>query len=114
LPAGVQGDPAFQRAFQRHARRAADGSSLKDFSLSGRIFQNRCSYLICSDSFRELPAQLKERVYERLARALKPADADPRYAYLGTAERARIVTILRETHPELREVLGQGSRPRIK
>jgi hypothetical protein len=107
LPDGVQGDPAFQRAFQRDARRAADGSSLKDFSLQGRIFQNRCSYLIYSDSFRELPAQLKQRVYERLARALKPAEADPRYAYLGTKERARIVTILRETHPELRDVLGQ-------
>jgi hypothetical protein len=107
LPAGVQGDPAFQRAFQRHARRAADGSSLKDFSLQGHIFQNRCSYLIYSDSFRELSAQLKQRVYDRLARALKPAEADPRYAYLGTKERARIVTILRETHPELRDVLGQ-------
>lgn len=107
LPAGVQGDPAFQRAFQRHARRAADGSSLKDFSLQGRIFQNRCSYLIYSDSFRQLPAQLKQRVFARLARALKPAESDPRYAYLGTEERSRIVVILRETHPELREALRQ-------
>jgi hypothetical protein len=107
LPAGVQGDPAFQRAFQRHARRAADGSSLRDFSLKGRIFQNRCSYLIYSESFRQLPAQLKQRVFARLAHALQPTDADPRYAYLGTKERERIVTILRETHLELREAFGQ-------
>jgi hypothetical protein len=107
LPAGVQGDPAFQQAFLRPAKRAADGRSLRDFSLQGRIFQNRCSYLIYSESFRQLPAQLKQRVFARLARALQSTDADPRYAYLETDERVRIVNILRETHPELRETLGK-------
>jgi hypothetical protein len=43
---------------------------------------------------------LKRRVYERLARALQPVEPDQRYAYLGEDERARILKILRETHPE--------------
>lgn len=109
LPEGVRGDPAFQRAFLANAPRAANGLSLKDFSLKGRIFEHRCSYLIYSDSFRQLPAQLKQRVFERLVLALQPAHPEPRYAYLDTAERARIVAILRDTHPEFREALSSWS-----
>ena len=111
LPAGLEGSPAFQRAFQASARRAAGGQSLKDFSLKGHLFENRCSYLIYSDSFLQLPVQLKHRVYDRLARALKATDADPRYAYLGAGERARIARILRETHPELRTALASSDAP---
>lgn len=100
LPAGLQGSPAFQQAFQTNARRTKDGSSLKDFSLKGHLFQNRCSYFIYSDSFLKLPAQLKQRVYDRIARVLKPGDSDPRFAYLDRDERKRINTILQATHPE--------------
>ncbi len=109
LPVGLEGSAAFQRAFRANAPRSANGRSLKDFSLQGRLFANRCSYLIYSDSFLELPAQLKRLVYDRLVRALRPTDADPRYAYLSAGERARISRILRETHPELRAVLGSAS-----
>jgi hypothetical protein len=111
LPAGLEGSAAFQRAFQAKAPRAADGHSLKDFSLKGHLFANRCSYLIYSDSFLQLPAQLKRRVYDRLARALKTTDADPRYAYLGAEERACITRILLETHPELKTVLARSTAP---
>ncbi len=111
LPAGLEGVPTFQDAFQTSARRAADGHSLKDFSLKGHLFANRCSYLIYSDSFLQLPAQLKRRVYDRLVRALKATDADPRYAYIGGAERARIAKILRETHPELKTALASSTAP---
>lgn len=100
LPAGLEGSPAFQRAFQRNARRAPGGRSLKDFSLKGHLFQNRCSYLIYSDSFLKLPAQLKQRVYEKLTRVLDSKDADPRFAYLDRAERERIGNILRATHKD--------------
>ena len=73
LPAGLEGSTGFQTTFQSNARRAADGRSLKDFSLKGHLFENRCSYLIYSDCFLQLPVQLKRRVYDRLARALMPA-----------------------------------------
>ena len=100
LPAGVQGSPAFRQQFVAKARRAASGQSLKDLSLDGHLFQNRCSYLIYSDSFLALPVQLKKRVYARLDEILKADSPEPRYAYLGKAERARIANILRETHAE--------------
>ena len=100
LPSGVQGSPAFRLAFEANAHRAANGQSLKDLSLDRHLFQNRCSYLIYSDAFLSLPAQLKKRVYARLNEILKAESPEPRYAYLGKDERARIVNILRETHRE--------------
>jgi hypothetical protein len=100
LPAGLEGSPAYQQAFQTNARRTAAGQSLKEFSLQGQLFQNRCSYLIYSDAFIALPPQLKKRVYARLAEILKAENPEPRYAYLGKDERARIANILEATHPE--------------
>jgi hypothetical protein len=106
LPSGLQGSPAFQRAFQANAPRAANDQSLKDFSLEGHLFQNRCSYLIYSESFLALPPQLKRRVYARLEEVLSGTQAEPRYAHLAGAERGRIAQILRETHPEFRTFLA--------
>ena len=103
LPAGLEGDPAFQGAFQKNARPAKDGSSLKDFNLHGHLFQNRCSYLIYSETFLQLPGPLKTRVYQRLVKALSPATPDPRYAYLDADERTRISKILRQTHAEFKK-----------
>ena len=69
-------------------------------ALNGQVFRNRCSYLIYSEAMLALPAPLKRQVYPALARALAATQPDPRYAYLGAAERARILAILRATHPE--------------
>ncbi len=107
LPQGLEGSAAFQSAFQTGARRDRDGRSLKDFHLRGRLFQNRCSYLIYSDSFLALPDPLKRKIYDRLVRALHPTNPDPQYAYLGGEERARITSILQQTHSEFRQVLEQ-------
>lgn len=106
LPAGLEGSPGFQQAFLAGARRTRAGASLKDFSLNGHLFQNRCSYLIYSDSFLALPVQLKRHVFERLARILKAEAPEKRYAYLSSDERARIATILRDTHAEFAAVLA--------
>lgn len=100
LPEGLAGAPGFQRAFQSNARRTAAGYSLKDFSLKGHLFQNRCSYLIYSDSFRLLPDLLKQRVYARLNRVLTAPEPESRFAYLPAVERQRIADILRQTLPE--------------
>jgi hypothetical protein len=100
LPAGLEGSPGFQKAFVADSRHAKDGNSLKDLDLKGKLFRNRCSYLIYSESFLALPQQLKQRVYARLGQALHPKNPLPEYAYLGADERARITGILRKTHPE--------------
>lgn len=99
LPTGLAGSPAFQRAFLATARRASDGSCLKEFHLEGHLFKNRCSYLVHSESFLALPKELKKRIYARLAQALHPTKPDPRYSHLATEERARISLILSETLP---------------
>ena len=105
LPKGLAGSAAFQASFLAGARRARDGSSLKDFHLDGRLFKNRCSYLVYSETFLALPAALKKRVFDRLAHALHPTNPDPRYAYLGAEERARILSVLAETHADFRGLL---------
>ena len=107
LPDGLAGSESFQEAFCATAPRASDGSSLKDFHLQGHLFQNRCSYLIYSECFLTLPDLLKQRVYDRLRHALHPTNPDPQYAYLDAGERARISSILTQTHPEFRRAIGQ-------
>ena len=62
-------------------------------------------YLIYSECFLALPEALKKRVYARLVHALHPTNPDPRYAHLGAGERARISSILIETHAEFRGLL---------
>jgi hypothetical protein len=109
LPSGLEGSPAFQKAFLAAAKKTSAGKSLKDLDLHGHLFQNRCSYLIYSDSFRKLPGMLKQRIYARLAHALRPIDSDPRYAYLGKEERQRIMSIIGETDGELAAALAAAS-----
>lgn len=101
LPDGIKGSPAFQRAFQANAKTINGVGSLKDLSLDGHLVKNRCSYLIYTESFLALPKLLKDRVYDLLDKALKSKTPDERYSYLADDERARIVKILRATHPDL-------------
>ena len=104
LPAGIEGDPAFVAAFQGGALRGPGGHSLKDLRMKERLFEFRCSYLIYSEAFLNLPQSLKRRVYDRLKRALAITDSDPDYAYISPEERKHITEILRNTHPELRQL----------
>ena len=102
LPAGgVAGDTVFKGEFLRDRRRAANGSSLKDFDLRTRLFQQRCSYMIYSQLFQSLPAAMKDRVYRRLAEALTVEPASEEYAYLPAAEKRAIHGILQETLTDL-------------
>ena len=100
LPSGVTGHPDFVMNFARGAPRSAVGHALKDLQLSGRLFAQRCSYLIYSESFRALPATLKVRILDRLDSALRSRDPKDRYAYLPSDEKQRIRDILIETHPD--------------
>jgi hypothetical protein len=101
LPEGIKGLADFQRAFRANAKTVQGAGSLKDFSLHGHLFMNRCSYLIYSESFLALPKLLKDRIYNELGKVLRSKTPDERYSYIDADERARIVTILRKTHPDL-------------
>jgi hypothetical protein len=100
LPAGVVGHEGFLKTFANGAPRNRAGHALKDLQLDGRLFAQRCSYLIYSESFRALPETLKVRVWERLDAALRSRDPKDRYAYLPAEEKQRIREILIETHPD--------------
>lgn len=95
---GIEGDEAFQRAFAARFPRTAAGDSLADFQLYRRIFKNRCSYMIYSQAFRDLPPRVKRAVLAKLKAAL--AGREPAFDWLKASERRRIEAILAETLPE--------------
>jgi hypothetical protein len=107
LPAGLQGANEFRRVFEGKAPRTSAGDSLRALSLEGRLFQNRCSYLIHSELFRQLPRPLLARIHHHLGTALVTTPAPQRYAYLAAEEQQRILRILRETEPELAANIAQ-------
>jgi hypothetical protein len=103
LPDGVVGHEAFRLALAAGAPRSAEGHTLKDLHLQGRLFRFRCSYLIYSTAFRGLPDTLKLRVLDRLRTELQSTDPNGRYAYIPGEERQQIFSLLRQTHPDARE-----------
>ncbi len=98
---GVEGDPAFQTAFQRNARRTSNNRSLKDFDLLSHLFEHRLSYMIYSRSFEALPAEVKSLFYERLFAALDDPKAFEFSQHLSSKEANRIKEILLETKDDL-------------
>jgi hypothetical protein len=84
---------------------------LTDLCLDGRLFARHCSYLIYSESFRHLPARLKQGILDRLDTALRSRDPADRYAYLPVEERTRIREILLETHADARARWTAASTP---
>ncbi|WP_193214126.1 hypothetical protein [Luteolibacter marinus] len=94
---GIEGGEAFQKAFTARFPSTRDGQSLADFQLYSRIFKNRCSYMVYSDAFRDLPARVKRVVLERMHAVL--AGEDPFFDWLKASERRRITAILSETLP---------------
>ncbi len=101
VPGGIEGEIAFQNAFQSNARESADGRSLKDFRLYGRLMKYRCSHLIYSEAFTHLPTEMRTRILDKLHSILTQPDAWPDYAHLGDSERQHILAILSETLPDL-------------
>ncbi|HKX63431.1 MAG TPA: hypothetical protein VJS65_16345 [Verrucomicrobiae bacterium] len=102
LPAGgIKPDPQFHADFQRQRRLTPDGRSLKDLELATRLFQHRCSYMIYSPVFEALPPVMKDRVYERLRRALHTERGDREFAYLPSLEKTAIRQILKATLKDL-------------
>ena len=97
LGEGVEGDGAFVAAFEGKGPRSSEGDSLRDFRLYGRLFKNRCSYMIYSKSFESLPEAVRERVLTRLWEVMSGEDDSEEYDYLGGSEKKRILEIVGET-----------------
>lgn len=99
LGEGVEGNPEFVKVFEEAGKSNAEGDSLRQLRLYGRLFKNRCSYLIHSKPFDSLPAPVRNATLARLWEALHGEEED--FEHLGSSERERILSIVRETVPRL-------------
>jgi hypothetical protein len=98
----VKGTSAFAQEFEARGPRDAMGRSLRDLDLKRRLFRYPLSYLIYSESFDALPAEVKQYVYQRLWQVLTSDDEDdPDFAHLKRSQRRAIREILAETKKDL-------------
>ena len=101
LPAPIAGDSILKEDFLVNRRAERAGNSLKDFDLKTHMFRNRCSYMVYSPLFQNLPAGFKKLLYDRIGKALALSPSDPAFAYLPNPEKTLIRTILKETLSDL-------------
>lgn len=97
---GITGDAAFTKDFLSDRRTTKAGLSLKDLDMKTRIFKHRCSYMLYTDTWKEAPKDLKERVYYHMALYLRD-QPDALHAHLAPGERVAIRSILKETMNDL-------------
>jgi len=98
----------FAEALAGRAPKDRRGRSLAEMDLRTRLLKYSCSYLVYSDAFSALPAEVKRAVYRQMFAIL--GDASPRYAHLSLVDRRDIADILRDTVRDLPPDLLSGSR----
>jgi hypothetical protein len=96
----VSGTSVFTRQFERQGPKASRGRNLRQFDLRTRLFRYPCSYMIYSQSFDELPPEMKTCIWKRLETILTGKDTSEIYAGLTQQDRQNVWEILRETKPE--------------
>lgn len=96
---GIEGDPAYVRDFLEGRVTSKRGLSLKDLDLKTRLFKHRCSFMLYTDTWEHAPKEIKDRVYYRMAEALR--DAQPSMPHLAAEERRVIREILKQTLRDL-------------
>jgi hypothetical protein len=101
FPDAVQGSTGFAATFAARGPRDSKGRSLRDLDLKRRLLRYRCSYVVYTELFDELPAEAKAAVYRRLWEVLSGHDKDARYTRLSAVDRRAIVEILRDTKADL-------------
>ncbi len=97
----IQGTSNFANDFAAAGPRDHQGRSLRDLDLKQRLMKYPCSYLIYTDAFDALPAQVEEYVGRRLREILTGQDDTGEFAHLTQADRRAILEILRDTKPNL-------------
>lgn len=93
----VLANSKFAASFVKRGPRDSKENSLREFSLVGRVFKHRLSYLIHSRMFDELPTDCRARLLERLWMGLATESGDEDFGHLGNTERRSIIAIVRAT-----------------
>lgn len=96
----VKGTTTFEDEFSARGQRDSKGRNLRQFDLKTRLFRYPCSFLITSESFRQLPHGVKIRVWQRLDEILSGKDTTEKFAHLAADDRLAIREILAETCPD--------------
>ena len=103
LTAPISGSSGFAEEFEARGPFDSQNRSLREFDLKTRTFKYPCSYLVYTKSFRQLPEEMREFVWERLRSILKARITDKKYDHLDEQTRDAIIQILLETHSEIPE-----------
>jgi hypothetical protein len=96
LTDAIKGSSTFQDEFSARGPLDSKGRSLRQFDLTTRLFKYPCSFLITTDSFKQLPVGVKTRVWQRLDEILTGKDTSPRFVHLSADDRQAIREILAE------------------
>ncbi len=104
---GIEGTGDFEKAFGKNRKADAEGRSLRDFDLKTRLFKYRCSYMIYSEAFENLPPVLKRAVYVKMFEILESEEPPDGFRHLPSRERRAIREILLATKPEINQLLGR-------
>ncbi len=99
----IRGVSTFTETFPKAGPRDPQGRSLRDFDLQTRLFRYPLSYMIYSPAFKDLSAQVKALVYQRLVDVLTGQDHSAIFAKLTPDNRKAALEILRATIPDMPE-----------
>lgn len=102
---GIDGSDAYKKSFLGQGI-YHDGHSLRDLRLEKRIFKYRCSFMIHSESFQQLPHEIKTPVLEKLHAIVTSEDEVEGFPHLSSREKERIHDILAHTHPGYQHVMN--------
>ena len=75
-------------------------ASLRQFDLETRLFKHPCSYLVYTDAFQKLPAEVKSHTLKRMYAVLTGAEGAKEFAHLSADDRRAIREILADTLPD--------------
>jgi hypothetical protein len=101
---GVEGSDVYRNSFMGLGRRY-DGHSLRDLRLEKRMFKYRCSFMIHSKSFEQLPDEIKIPVLAKLHAIVTNKETPSDLPLLSSREKERIHDILSHTHSAYQAVM---------
>ncbi len=97
----VIGSSSFASEFTAAGPFDSQRRSLREFDLQKRIFRYPLSYLIYSESFDQLPDQVRLPIIARINQILSGQDTSEKFQHLNSEIRSAIRDILHETKPEI-------------
>lgn len=97
LTSPIRGGSTFQEEFFAAGKENSLGRKLRELDLKDRLFKYPCSFLILSESYAGLPADVREYVEGRLGEILSGTDDSGEFDYITADEKRAIREILSES-----------------